>query len=132
MDWHERIEQQPGILRGRPVVRGTRLRVELVVALLAGGWTSAGIVKRYPELTEEDIQACLRYAAERLHKEHVYPGTGAAGVTRRSLRELARLPRVERQHVLRDSSVEVDLDELGHWSAVDADVPPDDGTDADE
>ena len=61
------------ILTGKPVVRGTRIAVELVVELLAEGWSHAQILVSYPHLTEDDIRACLAYASELLREEKVYP-----------------------------------------------------------
>ena len=61
------------ILTGKPVVRSTRIAVELVVELLAVGWSHEQILASYPRLTEEDIQACLVYASEFLREERVYP-----------------------------------------------------------
>ena len=58
---------------GKPVVRGTRISVELVVELLAAGWSHAQILASYPHLSEEDIRACLAYASELLREERVYP-----------------------------------------------------------
>lgn len=59
---HPRIEINPKIMVGKPVVRGTRLTVEWVIGLLAGGWTNERILENYPQLTRDDIQACLAYA----------------------------------------------------------------------
>lgn len=73
MGWKERIELNPEVLAGKPVVKGTRLAVEFIVDLLAEGWTEAGILKNYPTLTADDIRACLQYASATLHAEKVYP-----------------------------------------------------------
>jgi uncharacterized protein (DUF433 family) len=73
MGWEERIELRPDVLAGKPVVRGTRLAVEFVIDLLADGWSEDAILREYPGLTREDIQACLHYAGERLRAEQVYP-----------------------------------------------------------
>jgi uncharacterized protein (DUF433 family) len=73
MDWQERIELNPAVLAGKPVVRGTRLAVEFVVELLADGSSEDEILSEYPQLTREDIQACLAYATDRLRSEKVYP-----------------------------------------------------------
>jgi uncharacterized protein (DUF433 family) len=73
MDWRTRITMDPAVLVGKPVVRGTRLSVEFVVELLANGWTTAQIVAEYPGVQQEDVQACLAYAAEALQGEGVYP-----------------------------------------------------------
>lgn len=59
----ERIVVDPGIVHGRPTIRGTRMRVADVLALLASGASEAEILEDYPYLTGDDIRACLRYAA---------------------------------------------------------------------
>ena len=69
----DRIIVDSKILTGKPVVRGTRISVELVVDLLATGWSHAQILASYPHLTEEDIRSCLAYAGELLREEKVYP-----------------------------------------------------------
>jgi uncharacterized protein (DUF433 family) len=73
MNWEDRIILDPGILVGKPVIKGTRLAVEFLVDLLAEGWTHEQILKNYPQLTAEDIQASLHYASAVLKQEHVYP-----------------------------------------------------------
>ncbi len=73
MSWQERIVLDPKVLLGKPVVKGTRLSVELLVDHLAQGWSEADILRNYPKLTVEDIRACLAYASERLSAERVYP-----------------------------------------------------------
>ncbi len=60
----ERIVVDPKILTGKPVLRGTRISVELVVDLLAAGWSHEQILASYPHLSEDDIRACLAYASE--------------------------------------------------------------------
>ena len=52
----------PEVLTGKPVIKGTRLSVELITDLLAQGWTETDLVRNYPGLQSEDIQACLIYA----------------------------------------------------------------------
>ena len=69
----DRIIVDPKVLTGKPVVRGTRISVELVVELLAAGWSHEQILESYPRLCEEDIRACLSYASELLREEKVYP-----------------------------------------------------------
>ena len=73
MSAKERIVIDPKILAGKPVVRGTRIAVELIVDLLAAGWSHEQLLSSYPHLTEEDIRACLAYASEVLRGEKVYP-----------------------------------------------------------
>ena len=63
-DPNGRIVKDPLILAGKPTVRGTRISVELVAGLAQGGaWSREDILRNYPRLTAEDIDACLRYAA---------------------------------------------------------------------
>jgi len=73
MDWQDRISVDPKVLVGKPVIRGTRLALEFLMELLAEGWTHEQILTNYPQLTTDDIQAVLHYAAETLKHEHVYP-----------------------------------------------------------
>ncbi len=73
MGWEERIELNPAVLEGKPIVKGTRLAVEFVIELLADGWTEKAILEEYPGLTQDDVRACLEYASERLRSERVYP-----------------------------------------------------------
>jgi uncharacterized protein (DUF433 family) len=77
MTWQEHISIDPKVLVGKPVVRGTRLAVELIIDLLGKGWTQEQILDSYPNLTAEDVRACLAYASEVLHAERVYPLTPA-------------------------------------------------------
>jgi uncharacterized protein (DUF433 family) len=71
--WQERVVIDPAVLRGKPVVRGTRIAVGFVVELLAAGWPEARILEQHPQLTQEDARACLAYAAEALRAEEVHP-----------------------------------------------------------
>ena len=73
MDWHQRIVVDPAVLVGKPILRGTRIPVQFVLELLAGGWSAKQILENYPGLTEDDVRACLAYAAERLESERVFP-----------------------------------------------------------
>ncbi|HVG10415.1 MAG TPA: DUF433 domain-containing protein [Thermoanaerobaculia bacterium] len=72
MDWREHIAVDPQILVGKPVIRGTRIAVELVIDLLARGYTKEQILDQYDHITDADIQACLAYASETLRSERVY------------------------------------------------------------
>ena len=60
------------MLTGKPVVRGTRISVELVVDLLARGYSTDQVLAQYPHLSAADVQACLAYASEVLKSERVY------------------------------------------------------------
>lgn len=71
--WQERIIIDPEILVGKPVIKGTRISVEFMLDLLAEGWTEMEILRNYPDITPEDIKACLSYASNFLKLEKVYP-----------------------------------------------------------
>jgi len=62
------IRRNPNKRFGKPCVRDTRITVYDVLGWLASGMDSKGIIKDFPELTSEDIKACLAYAADREHK----------------------------------------------------------------
>lgn len=64
MDWQDRVHSDPKILSGRPVVKGTRISVELLLGLLAAGWTEDQIFASYPHVTREDLRAVFAFAAE--------------------------------------------------------------------
>lgn len=72
MDWRTRIVVDPAVLVGKPVIKGTRISVELVIDLLGRGYTPQQVLAQYPHLTAEDVQACLAYASEVLRSERVY------------------------------------------------------------
>jgi len=72
-DWRERITVDPAVLVGKPVVRGTRLSVELILDLVAEGWSFDDLLESYPGLTVEDIRACVAYAKDVLAQERVFP-----------------------------------------------------------
>lgn len=57
-----RITVNPEIFGGKPIIRGMRISVELILSLLAQGETADAILADYPDLTKDDIQACLAYA----------------------------------------------------------------------
>ena len=68
-----RIVLDPAVLAGKPVIRGTRLSVDLIIGLMADGWSEADILRNYPGLTRDDLAACLAYARDILKSEKVYP-----------------------------------------------------------
>jgi uncharacterized protein (DUF433 family) len=63
--YHKIITINPAIRSGKPIIRGLRYTVYDVLSYLAAGMTPAEIIDDFPDLTEEDIQACLEYAADR-------------------------------------------------------------------
>jgi uncharacterized protein (DUF433 family) len=66
---HDRIHRDPKIMVGKPVIRGTRITVELLVRECASGRSFAEIMDDYPHITEADIRAALAYAADYLSRE---------------------------------------------------------------
>jgi uncharacterized protein (DUF433 family) len=71
--YQERIVIDPEILVGKPVVRGTRIPVELVLKRLAQDLNVETLLEAYPRLTIEDIKACLAYAEAQIAGEDVFP-----------------------------------------------------------
>lgn len=65
MSWQDRITVTPGVRSGKPCIKGTRITVYDVLEYLAGGMTEAQILADFPDLTAEDIRACLSFAATR-------------------------------------------------------------------
>ncbi len=68
----KRIVVDPKIMLGKPVIRGTRLPVEIIVEKLAYGETLEDLKEDYPFLTDEDVRAALLYAAKRIALEETY------------------------------------------------------------
>lgn len=56
---------------GKPVVRGTRITVELVLTKLSDGFTTLDLIEMYPSLKEEDVKACIAYAAQVIQSEQI-------------------------------------------------------------
>ena len=70
----DRIEVDPQIHHGKPVISGTRVPVHMVLGLLSNGLTPEEIIRDYYEhITREDILACIRYAKSLVEEEEVYP-----------------------------------------------------------
>jgi len=68
----KRIVTDPKIMLGKPVIKGTRLPVEIIVEKIAYGATIDDLRKDYPFLREDDIRAALLYAAKRIANEEIY------------------------------------------------------------
>lgn len=62
-NWRERIYCNPRMMAGEPVIKGTRITVAVIVGSLADGMSISELLKAFPKIREEDIRACLRYAA---------------------------------------------------------------------
>ena len=68
MNYHDIITIEPGKRSGKPCIRGTRMTVQDVLEYLASGMTEKEILDDFPDLTHEDILACLAFAADRERK----------------------------------------------------------------
>ena len=72
-DWSLRVKADPTIHHGEPCIAGTRVAVSVIVGSIADGDSTAQIIASYPQLTIEDVQAALRYAAEAVRGFTVIP-----------------------------------------------------------
>lgn len=73
MDWTGRITFDPEVCHGKACVKGTRIMVSVVLANVAAGHSFAAIRESYPRLADEDIRACLAYAADLARDEELIP-----------------------------------------------------------
>lgn len=64
MDWRDHIESKTGVLGGRPVIKGTRVTVELLLEWMAKGWSEDEILRNYPRVTAEDLRAIHAFARD--------------------------------------------------------------------
>ena len=74
MDYSKIITIEPGKRSGKPCIRGLRITVSDVLDYLASGMTTEQVLQDFPELTVEDVQACLAFAADRERRLSVAPG----------------------------------------------------------
>ncbi|MGB9833258.1 MAG: DUF433 domain-containing protein [Caldisericum exile] len=72
MKYRDRIEINPEVLVGKPIIKGTRISVEFILELLANGWDIEKILKNYPQLKKEDVLAAIEYSLEILKEEKIY------------------------------------------------------------
>jgi uncharacterized protein (DUF433 family) len=72
MNWKEFIHSDPEILKGKPVITGTRLSVEFILGLYEKGWTEEIILENYPSLTHESLKALFAYVKECMELETVF------------------------------------------------------------
>ncbi len=64
VNWKDHIVSTPDVLKGKPCIKGTRIPVSLVLGYLASGASHEEIIQEFPDLTDEQILACLDYARE--------------------------------------------------------------------
>jgi uncharacterized protein (DUF433 family) len=90
--YKDRITTTPGVMLGKPVIKGTRIAVEQVVAHLANNPDLNDLFAAYPDLTIADVRACLAYAfhaVERVSDEDTAPSPEAVARSREGIREAA-------------------------------------------
>lgn len=75
MDWRKFIVSDPKIMMGKPVVKGTRVTVELILEKIAAGESFDQVIEAHPRLTHEAIRAAIAFAAENLRADVIYPTT---------------------------------------------------------
>lgn len=73
MNWKEHIISDKDVLLGKPTIKGTRISVELILDLLANGWTEKMIFESYPRLTENDLRAVFAYLKDGVENELYFP-----------------------------------------------------------
>lgn len=71
MDYKKHIERNPAIMLGKPIIKGTRITVELLMRKLADGYSIGDLLQSYPHLTKEQILAALEYAADMIANEEI-------------------------------------------------------------
>ena len=72
MDWRDHIRSDPEILSSKPVVKGTRLSVEVLLGLFANGRSEEQVLEGYPNLTRESLRAVFAFAAESARDERTF------------------------------------------------------------
>ena len=70
---HTRISVDPGVMMGKPCIKGTRITVELILRKLSAGRSFADLLEAYSKLTEEDLRSALAFAADYMELETVLP-----------------------------------------------------------
>ena len=78
-DTTERIVRIPGVLGGKPVIKGTRIPVDMILERLTFDLDLKTLFEDYPELTEADIKACIAFAKELVDDEESFPTTEVDG-----------------------------------------------------
>jgi uncharacterized protein (DUF433 family) len=77
MDWKEHIHSDAGILGGKPVFKGTRIKVEFVLKLMGAGWSAEQMAEEYPGVLPEHLRAAAAFAADMI-KDEEYAAIGQA------------------------------------------------------
>ena len=70
MDWREHIEVKPGVMGGKPLIKGTRITVEILLDWLAAGWSEQELFDNYPRLTPDALKAVFALSRELMAQQH--------------------------------------------------------------
>lgn len=73
IQWQEHIHSNSEVLLGKPIIKNTRISVELILELLGSGWSQTQLLDSYPNLTENDIKAVYMYLKECIQEELFFP-----------------------------------------------------------
>lgn len=73
MNWRDHIISDKDVLLGKPTIKGTRISVELILDLLANGWTEKMLFESYPSLSEQDLKAVFAYLKDCMENELYFP-----------------------------------------------------------
>lgn len=71
MNYRDKIEISPDIMLGKPVIKGTRITVELIIKKMSEGMEVNDIIAEYPQVQKDDIMACLAYSADVISKDEI-------------------------------------------------------------
>ncbi len=71
MDITQYINSDPKVMLGKPVIKGTRITVELLLTKLSEGFTADDLIEIYPNIKENDVKACIAYAAQVIQSEQI-------------------------------------------------------------
>lgn len=72
MEYNKYIERNPNVMLGKPIIKGTRITVELIMRKLAGGYTLDQLITNYPHINKDQIFAAFEYAADLIANEEVF------------------------------------------------------------
>ncbi len=73
MNWQNYIVSDKKVLLGKPIIKGTRVSIELILELLANGWTEKQLLDSYPSVSEEALRAVFAYLKECIQQELYFP-----------------------------------------------------------
>jgi uncharacterized protein (DUF433 family) len=76
--WQEFIISDKQVLLGKPIIKGTRISVELILELLASGWTERQLLESYPNLSENALRAVFLYLRDCIQQEFYFPLSASA------------------------------------------------------